>query len=187
VKAVVVGVAFGVVLGAGGAWLDTVFDFSYEHPTLRTLVVGGAWFLLNSGVVWGLLAFVAGRLAPRLIVGAIAGVLSLVAAVSAYYAYATTLGDRIWGIGPLLPVITRWMLAAVTLGALLGFLGWLSRRRSKLAYIAIATPLVLAIGAFALSSGQSYSRVIIGANVFVILACGLAGAVMVARRRRIHA
>ena len=186
-RGITVGVLFGIVLGAGGAWLDTVFDFSYDQVTVRTLIVGGAWFLLNSGVVWGLLAFVAGRLAQRARFGAIAGVVSLVAAVSAYYLYATTLGDRIWGIGPLLPVISRWMLAAVTLGALLGFLGWLSRRRGVVAYLGIATPLVLSIGAFAVGvNTYNGSPITVAANVFVILACGLAGAVMVVRRRRIH-
>ena len=182
-RAIVVAVLFGVLLGAGGALLDTVFDLDYDNLTLGAVLVGGAWFLLNSGVVWGLLAFVVGRLSRRPLLAALAGLVSLLAAVGSYYAYALTLGDRIWGLAPVIPTITQWTIAAVLAGPVLGLLGVLSRAYSRFAYLGIVAPLLLALGALAIGY-QSYSffGVTFGANLFVVGACALAGAIMIWRR-----
>ncbi|MGV8885914.1 MAG: hypothetical protein ACOH1T_10075 [Microbacteriaceae bacterium] len=187
-KSIVIAVVFGVMLGVGGAALDTVFDLSFTNVNLATVIVGGAWFLLNSGVVWGLLAFVVGRLSRKPLLGIAAGVVSLLAAVGSYYVYGVTLGDRIWGFGPLIPVIAQWTIAALFFGALLGVLGVLSRSTSRFAYLGIITPTVLAIGALFLGlRSYSFFGVTFGANVLVVAACAVAGAVMVWRRVRLNA
>ena len=185
-RGIAVGVVFGLLLGVGGAALDTVFVLRTGRLSLGMLVVGAAWFLLNSGVVWALLAFVAGRLSRRFDIAAAAGVVSLVAAVGSYYGYGLTFGDRVWGLEPLLPAITRWTLAAVVLGALLGFLGALSRRPGKLAFIGIGTPVMLALGALYLGyRDYGFNGTVIGANLFVVAACLLACGIMIWRRERI--
>ena len=186
-RGVLVGVLFGVILGVGGAALDTVFVLRTGRLSMEMLVVGAAWFLLNSGVVWGLLAFVAGRLSRRVGIAALAGVVSLVAAVGSYYGYGLTFGDRVWGLQPLVPVITRWMVAAVVLGAIVGLLGALSRRAGKVAYVGIATPVILALGALSLGwRDYGLNGTVIGANLFVVAACLLACGIMIWRRERIH-
>jgi len=186
-RGVLVGVLFGVMLGVGGAMLDTVFVLRTGRLSLGMLIVGATWFLLNSGVVWGLLAFVAGRISRRAGIAALAGVVSLVAAVGSYYCFGMTFGDRIWGLGPLLPVITRWTLAAVVLGALVGYLGALSRTPGRRAYIGIGTPVILALGALYLGwRDYGLNGTVIGANLFVVAACLLACGIMIWRRERIH-
>ena len=186
-RGVLVGVLFGVMLGVGGAMLDTVFVLRTGRLSLGMLLVGATWFLLNSGVVWGLLAFVAGRISRRAGIAALAGVVSLVAAVGSYYWFGMTFGDRIWGLGPLLPVITRWTLAAVVLGALVGYLGALSRTPGRRAYIGVGTPVILALGALYLGwRDYGLNGTVIGANLFVVAACLLACGIMIWRRERIH-
>ena len=183
-----VGLVLAVGVGVGAAALDKLSSQSSLHSDAWGIVVGVGRFVLNSGVVWGILAFVAGRLTRRAWAAPLSGVITLSVAVGAYYLYAATLGDRVWGIRPLLPSITRWMLVAIVAGLALGFLGWLSRRAGRAALIGIATPTLVALGAFVVAApGYRSDPISLGLNVLVVAACAVWSCWMLRVRRRISA
>jgi len=179
-----VGLVLAIGVGVGAAALDKLSSESYLHSDTWGIVVGVGRFVLNSGVVWGILAFVAGRLTRRAWAAPLSGVITLSVAVGAYYLYAATLGDRVWGIRPLLPSITRWMLVAIVAGLVLGFLGWLSRRAGRAALIGIATPTLVALGAFVVAlPSYGYDPFLLGLNLVVVAVCGVWSMVMLRARR----
>jgi hypothetical protein len=181
-----VGLVLAVGVGVGAAALDKLSSQSYLHSDTWGIVVGVGRFVLNSGVVWGILAFVAGRLTRRAWAAPLSGVITLSVAVGAYYLYAATLGDRVWGIRPLLPSITRWMLVAIVAGLLLGFLGWLSRRAGRAALIGIVAPTVVALGALVVAApGYRSDPIALGLNVLVVAACGVWLVLMLRARGRL--
>ena len=82
-------VGLGIALGVATAWVDV---------RAGELEQDGLWratsMVLNSGSAWAALAVASGWLIGRPVAGAVAGTVSLVAAVAGYYAFGVLAGDR---------------------------------------------------------------------------------------------
>jgi len=100
--------------------------------------------LLNAGSVWAGLALLAGWLLRTPARGAIGGVLALVTASVAYYAFGVLAGDRgAISVDSLARDAGRWLVVALVLGPALGTIGALIRRPSVTGLLAA---LVLPVG-----------------------------------------
>ncbi len=143
--------------------------------------------LLNAGTVWAGLAVLAGRQSTRWWTAALAGVLAAEAALVLHYALGRVLGifpQGIWASN--LP----WFVMAVVACAPLGVVGHLSRRTGHLGLLAAMTVPVGAVlepfwrGWFTDQSPvrwpQAWAVHVTGS---VLLVAGIAGCVVVLRRR----
>ena len=86
------------------------------------------FWLPNIGSLWVAAAFFAGAWFRRPWMSTAAGCAALVSAVAAYYALGLTFGDRAdVGLAAIAPTLLRWLVAALIVGPVFGFLGSLFR------------------------------------------------------------
>ena len=133
-------VLLGVTLGVATSAVDVVAGGLDQTPPWRA-----ASMLLNAGWVWAGLAVLGGWLLATPWRGAVAGVVSLISAVAAYYCYGLVLGDRVGlGFSGLSAQVRLWLIMAVLAGPLLGLAGALAHRCGLVGLIAA---LVVPVGA----------------------------------------
>jgi hypothetical protein len=131
--------ALGSGFGAATS-LSNGFDSQVEPDSFARV----ASLVLDAGWAWAALAVVAGWLAAAPARGALAGVVALLAATTAYYATDSIIGDD--ALGWYGPELVRWWLASVVSGSVLGTIGAYGRRPGALGLLA---GLTIPIGATA--------------------------------------
>jgi len=116
----------GAAFGAGDSLLNAA---SSPYSDLGALLAGTGWqsiakggsYVLNAGWAWAALAVAAGRITGTRGRGAVAGVVCLGAAVTAYYAVDTPLRNEPFSLYG--EELRFWWLAALLFGAALGAVG----------------------------------------------------------------
>ena len=132
-------VGLGVALGVASAWVDVRAGGLEQDGLWRAVSM-----VLNSGSAWAALAVVGGWLIGRPLAGAVAGTVTLVAAVVGYYAFGVLAGDRAGvGFAGVSAAVRMWALLAVVVGPALGLAGALVRRPGLVGFVAV---LVVPIG-----------------------------------------
>lgn len=116
----------GAIFGAGDSLVNAA---SSPYNDLGALLAGTGWqsmakggsYVLNAGWAWAALAVAAGRIAGTRGRGAVAGVVCLGAAVTAYYAVDAPLRNEPFSLYG--EELRYWWLAALLFGAALGAVG----------------------------------------------------------------
>lgn len=142
------------VLGAGfGATVSLINDVSSPFGELGGRLVAAGWtwvtdvaevgsLVVDVGWAWAALAVAAGWLAGGMVVGAVAGVVSLVSATAAYYMMDAVLREE--SVAGYAAEARYWWLASLMLGPLLGVVGALLVRSGVIGLFAI---LIVPVGA----------------------------------------
>jgi Family of unknown function (DUF6518) len=119
---VLIGLLLGIAAGAGDRGMGL-------HTSDIARVV---FWLPNIGSVWIAVAFFAGAWFGRPLTSIAAGCASLVSAVTAYYTFGLTLGDRAHlGLAAIGPTLVFWLVAALVGGPMFGLLGFAYRHGQK--------------------------------------------------------
>jgi hypothetical protein len=174
VQAALLGACFGAATSVSNAMV------SPSEPESFARIVS---FVLDAGWAWAALAVAAGWIARTPRSGAVAGVVALLTATTAYFTVDSIHRDE--PFGSYSAELLRWWLVSVSLGWVLGVIGASARRKDA---VGLAAALVVPLGAFAQMivlppgpGGPGTTAAMTSARVLVITAAVLAAAAAVIR------